>query len=442
MKDLQELAAYQFKHRSVTGNKRTTWNVPISEFAKLTHNPIRAIVEGLNIAPNPAKPFIALSIGDPTTFGNLQPPEEIKNAVREAVDKNSNGYGPAAGFLDARQAVAEYVAHQGDVSANDVILCSGCSSALDLCLSALAGRGQNILIPRPGFSIYRTLTQGFGVECRYYNLLPDKNWEVDLDQLESLIDSNTAALVLTNPSNPCGSVFSKSHLKAIIEIAERHYLPIVADEIYEHFVFPGQPYYSVSSLSTSVPVLSCGGLTKRFLVPGWRLGWIIIHDRQNILKDVRKGLANLSARIMGSNTLVQSALPEILSKTPQSFYEGLVETLQRHAEVAYKSIKQIRGLRPVMPSGAMYMMIGIDIMRFPGFASDLDFVEALVREQSVFCLPGQCFEYSNYFRIVLTVPEDMIAEACKRLEEFVEKHYQMDENIIAKPNNATARRLC
>lgn len=100
--------------------------------------------------------------------------------------------------------------------------------------------------------------------------------------------------------------------------------------------------------------------------------------------------------------------------------------------MAFKSIKHIHGLRPIMPGGAMYMMIGIDIERFPEYETDLEFVQGLVAEQSVFCLPGQCFEYPNYIRIVLTAPEDMIVEACKRLEEFCDKHYKLDDNVILK----------
>lgn len=123
-------------------------------------------------------------------------------------DGNYNGYGPAVGFIEARQAVANYSLHQGeDITANDVILCSGCSCALDLAIAVMAGDGQNLLIPRPGFSIYKTLAEGFGVECRSYDLLPEKNWEIDLQQMESVIDVNTSAIIITNPSNPCGSVF-------------------------------------------------------------------------------------------------------------------------------------------------------------------------------------------------------------------------------------------
>lgn len=164
-----------------------------------------------------------------------------------------NGYGHAAGHVEARQAVCDYIEDcQGKVTTNDVILCSGCSCALDMCIAVLGDPGKNILIPRPGFSIYRTLAVGHGISVRSYDLLPERNWEADLQQMESLIDENTVALVVTNPSNPCGSVFVKDHLKEIINLAERYYLPIIADEIYEHFVFPGTDFVSVSSLSKTV----------------------------------------------------------------------------------------------------------------------------------------------------------------------------------------------
>lgn len=156
-----------------------------------------------------------------------------------------------------------------------------------MCITVLGDIGKNILIPRPGFSIYRTLALSHGTEIRSYNLLPEKDWQVDLNQMEQQIDENTAAIVLTNPNNPCGSVFSSNHILQIIDVAERYRIPIIADEIYEHFVFPNVKYHSISSLSTNVPILSCGGLTKRFLVPGWRLGWIVIHDRNNVFEGIR-----------------------------------------------------------------------------------------------------------------------------------------------------------
>lgn len=148
---------------------------------------------------------------------------------------------------------------------------------------------------------------------------------MDLYDLENQIDNDTAAVVVINPSNPCGSVYNKEHLSEIVNLASKNRVPIIADEIYEHMVFSNHQYTAISSISRDVPVLTCGGLTKRFLVPGWRMGWVIIHDRQNVLaKEIRKGLANLSQKIVGPNTIVQRALPSILSLTPQSFFDDVI----------------------------------------------------------------------------------------------------------------------
>lgn len=173
------------------------------------------------------------SSGDPTTFGNFNVSSFIVDAVRESLDSYQwNGYGPSAGHPDARKAVADYVSpHQGFVTPGDVILTSGCSSALDICITALGSDGDNILCPRPGFSIYNTLAEGMGIQIRHYDLIPELNWEIDLEHMESLIDDRTTAILITNPSNPCSSVFSEEHLKRILAIAERHRLPIIADEV-------------------------------------------------------------------------------------------------------------------------------------------------------------------------------------------------------------------
>jgi len=147
----------------------------------------------------------------------------------------------------------------------------------------LANPGQNILVPRPGFPLYRTLAEGLGIRTKFYDLNPECGWEVDLEHLESQIDDQTAAIVVNNPSNPCGSVYSRSHLDAILQVAQRNFVPIIADEIYDYFVFPGHDFFPIASLTDQVPVLTCGGLTKRYLIPGWRMGWVIIHDRNEVL---------------------------------------------------------------------------------------------------------------------------------------------------------------
>lgn len=200
-------------------------------------------------------------------------------------------------------------------------------------------------------------------------------------------------------------------------------MPIVADEIYEHFVFPGLQFHPISSLSKNVPVITCSGLSKRFLVPGIRLGWIIVHDRNEALVEVKQGLRNVSARILGPNSTVQYALPDILQNTPQRFYVNKMMKIAYNAELAYGLLEKIPGLRPIKPKGAMYMMIGIDLDKFPEFNTCLEFTQQLIREQSVLVFPGDpCFNYPGFMRIVLTVTDSMIEESCGRLKEFCEAH--------------------
>ncbi|XP_061628562.1 tyrosine aminotransferase [Phyllopteryx taeniolatus] len=405
---------------------RETWEVKPSSMADNTLNPIRAIVDGMKLSPNPDKAMIALSIGDPTVFGNLPTDDLMLQAMKDAIDSQQyNGYAPSVGYLKSRQAVAKfYSCSEAPLDAEDVILTSGCSQAIDLAISVMCNPGDNILVPRPGFSLYKTLAVSLGIEVRLYNLLPEKSWEVDLQHLDGLIDDRTSLLIVTNPSNPCGSVFTKGHLQMILEVASRNRLPILADEIYGNMVFPGCDCQSLASLSSDVPIISCGGLAKRWLVPGWRMGWILIHDRNNIFgSKIRHGLVKLSQRILGPCTIVQGALEGILNNTRQGFYDDTIHFIKSNADICFNELSTVPGLNPIMPSGAMYLMIGIDIDSFPDFQNDVDFTERLVTEQSVFCLPATAFEYPNFFRIVVTVPEQMMVEACGRIREFCQRHY-------------------
>jgi len=305
-----------------------------------------------------------------------------------------------------------------------VVIASGCSGALDLAIGALADEGTNILLPAPGFSLYKTLASARAVETRSYQCLAEKGWEIDLAHLESLIDGDTRAVVITNPSNPCGSNFTRKHVEEIVAVCEKHKLPIIADEIYADMVFPGQTFTSVSSIKSKVPVLACGGLAKRWLVPGWRCGWVLIRDQEGVLaKEIRGALINLSMLILGANTLVQAAIPGILANTPQTFYDKVMGDLHTSAKLCFDKLSAVPGLSPVMPQGAMYLMVGVDVKAFKDVPSDRAFCEMLVTEQSVFCLPGAVFDAPDYFRIVTTVPGDNMAIAMDRITKFCKDHH-------------------
>ncbi|KAI3387583.1 hypothetical protein SNEBB_001034 [Seison nebaliae] len=438
-----------------------TWStVEATSYAKLTINPIRKIVEEMKKERNPEKKMISLSIGDPTVYGNFDPPKEAINAVQKALlEKKGNGYLPSNGLLKARQAVAKHLAcneiyleekkiklNRVEYKDDDIILTSGCSQALELCISVLMEHDtnhlnrnrssssssddnfttDNILIPRPGFSLYKTLAHSLKIETRSYALNSYENWHADLHHMESLIDERTKAILLLNPSNPCGSNYNLEHLQNILKIAQRHHLVVIADEIYANLVYNNEKFFFASQLTQSVPIMSCGGLGKRYMVPGWRLGWISIYDPIDVLSDVKVGLLALCQRILGPCALIQAALPDILENTPQSYHQNNIDKLSRSAKLAYELLCRNDVLEPVMPSGAMYMMvrINVDMLELVNGkeVNSRWFTEELIVEQSVMCLPGECFEYPNSFRIVLTVPVDDLRDACQRIDEFCKDH--------------------
>lgn len=153
------------------------------------------------------------------------------------------------------------------------------------------------------------------------------------------------------------------------------------------------------------------------------MGWVVIHDPLDQLHEVRQGLVRISGRNFGPNSTVQLALSAILTRTPESFFTETSQKVYRHALLAYNSLKDVRGLKPVMPQGAFYMMTKIELNNFPEISSCLEFVENLAKEQSVLAFPGPCFDFPGYFRFVLTIPEEMIAEACSRIREFCDEHF-------------------
>jgi len=402
------------------------WNVDASIVSKRTINPIREVVFNLQSTPNPNKEYISLALGDPTFYGNFKIDDNCVEAViKQLRSFKANGYPPSVGAENARAALAEkFNTKEAPLTPNDIVIASGASDALNIAIGALCNEGQNILLPRPGFSLYQTISESKGIECRYYNLLPEKKWEADLNQLVELIDENTACILINNPSNPCGSNFSQEHLKAILSICETYKLPIISDEIYEDMVFNNSKFYPIANLTTTVPVLKISGLAKRFLVPGWRVGWIFIHDRNDVLKNVRNGLNSLANLILGANSLMQHALPDMLKNTPESFYQTTITQLEENARLSAEILAKIPGLNVIIPEGAMYIMFGINFNQFKDFKNDVDFTEKLVQEESVLCLPGTCFNYPNYIRIVITAPPEKLRESYTRIKEFCDRHHK------------------
>jgi len=177
-----------------------------------------------------------------------------------------------------------------------------------------------------------------------------------------LIDENTSAILVNNPSNPCGSNFTKAHLEEILGVAQRNFLPIISDEIYAGMNWTSYPFTALYTLPSPVPIITIGGLAKRFLVPGWRVGWVVLHERGGVFKDVRRGLGNLSQVQLHPNTVFQTALPKIL-ETPKEFFEGVVDVLKSNARLVVEELSKAPGLHVIEPQGALYAMVGPIVLR-------------------------------------------------------------------------------
>ena len=230
-----------------------------------------------------------------------------------------------------------------------------------------------------------------------------------MEQLESLIDENTSAILVNNPSNPCGSNFTESHLKDILAVAERNFLPIISDEIYGGMNWTKHPFTPLYTIPSSVPIVTIGGLAKRWLVPGWRVGWVVLHDRGATFKELRRGISNLSQTQLHPNTVFQQALPEIL-KTPQVFFDGVVEVLKTNARLLSEKLAKTPGLKVIEPQGAMYCMvpsstynanekIGLEYDKWKDIGDTFAFAQKLMDEENVLCLPGECFFTPGFVRI-------------------------------------------
>jgi len=273
------------------------------------------VIQGINLAAPHAsgKPLINLGLGDPSVFGNMPPPKEALDAIEASLRSGkADGYPQSTGYPAARQAVAEYFDESAEggnwrLTADDVVLTHGTSGALEMCISVLADETKNVVFPRPLFTAYETSSYVSKAEMRYYDLLPERDWEIDLASLEAQIDDDTAFVILTNPGNPTGSNFSEAHLRDVAALMARRQVLVVADEVYaglawdvtgprgeERAIVEGKfnrrAFTPYASICGDAPVLTCGGLSKRWLAPGWRLGWVLVHDPLKVMGEVREGL--------------------------------------------------------------------------------------------------------------------------------------------------------
>ncbi|TNV78478.1 hypothetical protein FGO68_gene7254 [Halteria grandinella] len=370
------------------------------------------------------KRVINLSYGEPTRANGYYVPENITEAVIDVLKAgDKNGYAYHAGPPEARQAIVEKYSKKGyEFEKEDVFFTGGGHGALFTSIHAMCSRGENILIPKPSFPLTDPICQNLGVEIRYYNQFPEKNWEIDLDHMRSLIDAKTKAILVCNPSNPCSVVFSKEHQLEIIKVAQDFKIPLLCDEVYYGLVYPGHTFESFANLTDDVPMVCLNSLSKVYQVPGWRLGWIIVYNRHGHLDIVKDHISKFMRIPFHPCSLIMHALPRILKETPQSYLDDYCKQLATSSEQVYAVVSNQRGLNPIKANAGMYMMVKLNFDEWReghGITDDKDFVLKFWEAESILLLPSQCFFEKGFVRIVTCISKENADELGIRLARFM-----------------------
>ena len=369
------------------------------------------------------KKVIVLNNGDPVKYGFDTPPH-IKQAMKKAIDDGLNYYSPSEGLKELREAVAEKetIVGHARIEARDVIVTQGVSEAIFFLMGAMVDPGDEVLMPGPCYSPYVAYTKFFGGTPVSYRTIEENGWTPDLTDLEDKITEKTRLIVIVNPSNPTGSVYSKRELSGILEIAASHNLPVATDETYDRIVYDNY-FTSVASIAKETPVLGLNGFSKAYLMTGWRLGYIYIQDPRGQLGNVWQGIQKMSRVRLCASTPTQKAGIEALTG-PQTHIAEMVSKLRRRRDFVVKRIRDIPRLSATLPSGAFYVFPKIDLQG-TRWSSDIQFVMELVKETGVLVVYGSGFDATygrGHFRSVFLPDESVLSEAFDTIDGFMNRH--------------------
>ena len=338
-----------------------------------------------------------LNIGDPIPFG-FKTPQHLLDAVKRAMHDGLNGYTSSPGIESAREAVADDFAVRGlKIPADRVLLTMGTSEGIELALTALVDPGEEVLVPVPTYPLYTAVLAKLGANAAYYRTDPNNNWMPDLDHIESLIGPSTRALVVINPNNPTGAVYSDSTRRKLLDLANRHNLLLLADEVYADLAYDG-PISPIGSLDPEAPVISFSSLSKAYLAPGWRAGWMAIGTSDR-LNDLLAAIKKLADGRLCSTAPMQAAITAALTQK-RSDQDAFRTALRERAELTTARLNAIDGMSCVAPTAAFYALPQVAL---PPNKTDEDYVLGLLRSTGVLCVHGSGFGLppgDGYMRVV------------------------------------------
>ena len=362
-----------------------------------------------------------LNIGDPVAFGFSTPPHLVE-AVDRAMREGHNTYGPSAGIAPAREAVAaEYTRTGFPVSADRVFITAGTSEGIELVLNAVVDDDGEVLVPMPTYPLYTAVLAKLGAKTLYYRLDPNNGWMPDLDHLRKLVTPKTRALVVIDPNNPTGAVYPRETRRALIDFAEQHGLLILADEVYGDLGFDG-PIEPMGLLEPDAAIVSFSSLSKAYLAPGWRTGWMGI-GRSPRLNDLCAAVRKLADGRLCSSVPMQYAVVAAL-EGDRSHQTSFRDALKARATLTVNSLRNMPGVTCTMPTAAFYAMPQVSL---PQGKSDEDFVLSLLRSTGVLCVYGSGFglpKEAGFLRVVFLAPLDELREIYGLMAAFTAQYLQ------------------
>ena len=368
--------------------------------------------------------IIKLNIGNLASFG-FEAPEEIQQDVIHNMP-NSAGYSDSKGMFAARKAIMHYSQQKkiAGVGMEDIFIGNGASELITMSMQGLLNVGDEVLVPAPDYPLWTAAVTLAGGTPRHYLCDEQNEWMPDLNDMRSKITPNTRAIIIINPNNPTGALYSDALLLEIIEIARQHHLIIFSDEIYDKVLYDGITHTSVASLADDVLFVTFNGLSKNYRACGYRAGWMIVSGKKKHAQDYIDGLNILASMRLCSNVPGQFAI-----QTALGGYQSINDLvapggrLRKQRDLAYELLTAIPGVSCVKPKAALYLFPRLDPKMYP-IADDQKFILELLEAEKVLVVQGTGFNWPHpdHLRIVFLPNTDDLTDAIGRIARFLESY--------------------
>lgn len=383
------------------------------------------VVEQANLLEEAGHSVLRLNTGNPALFDFEAPEEIVQDMIRML--PQAHGYTDSRGVLPARRAVAQrYQARGLEVDVDDVFLGNGVSELISMAVQALVEDGDEVLVPAPDYPLWTAVATLAGGRAVHYRCDEQADWMPDLADVEKKISDRSKALVIINPNNPTGAVYSKEVLEGLLDLARRHGLMVMADEIYDQVLYDDAVHHDVASLAPDLVVLTFSGLSKTHRVAGFRSGWLVVTGPRQHARDYLEGLAMLASMRLCANTPAQYAIQAALGGR-QSISELTAPggRLREQRDRAYEKLNAIPGVSCVKPRGALYAFPRLDPDVYP-IKDDEQFVLDLLREEKIQVVQGTGFNWPtpDHFRILTLPHAATLDDAITRIGGFLETYRQ------------------